>query len=591
MPASDPYGEANGWDRGGNMEKESLGARPVMARRMSKVAARGPGSTKSSKDQAPEMLGWMKVQEDPSKLAEEYILSSVQAGDWMKASQVRQIVERRGGEREICRAAAKAAESIAANPRGLDAVVEQGTLQCLAQEWGMHSADTLLAVHMQNLVARFWERAAKDGDWVMAPTTLATGREILANDRVEWVDEAHKAAVALHSEGSLRPALELYKVVVFRMSSLLGASDQSTLQAQNNMAVLLEERGLFEEALALSSEVAAKLETVLGDDHSITLSCNFNRAALKAKMGRLTDAEELYKQVVAARQRTLGAQHASTLRARGNLAELLRRQGKLPEAETMLLDIVEKRHAAFGREDRDTLASRCALARVLALQGDSAQLRQAEAHFREVITRRQQSLGRGHPDTLAVVSRLACLLEEKRPDEAEQMHEQVWTALDTAAPPERRRTQSRQGKFVSNLEETGEPERAEAMLRQVVERRRATLGAAHPDTLAVRAELAALLTRRTAERSPAEALEMWRELRELCESSLGLEHVDTLAARTSFAGALLRQAAKEGTTTSALGLRSEADSLLAETISRYVSVAPAWAQETTNAKVDVIVQD
>merc|ERR1711879_90247 len=85
-----------------------------------------------------------------------------------------------------------------------------------------------------------------------------------------------------------------------------------------------------------------------------------------------------------------------------------------------------------------------------------------------------------------------------------------------------------------------------AMLRQVVDRRRTALGPQHPDALAARSELAALLARSGTDESLAEALTMQRDVVELSESTLGLHHVDTLAARAALAGSIIRKCVAAG---------------------------------------------
>mmetsp|Transcript_76052 Transcript_76052/g.163261 ORF Transcript_76052/g.163261 Transcript_76052/m.163261 type:complete len:596 (-) Transcript_76052:167-1954(-) len=532
--------------------------RPSVARRTSKEHKQDGEASHS------------RHQEDPERLAELYFLASVQPGEWPKAGEVARILNKRRNDRESCRAAAKAAEGVAAHERGLDALVEQGAIQQLAEVWQVHRTDTALAVHVSNVVARFWERAGGDEQWFMLAAPLAVGKALLAAGRAEWLSEAHRAAVRLHEKGNSAAALDIYRLAIEQFQKSVGPADECTLQAQNNMAVLLEERGQLEDAARMHQEVGEKLEAKNGPDHPDTMSSKFNQAALKMKQGRMSDAEALYRQVTEQRERVLGGQNPDTLRAKGNLAELLRKQGRLPEAENLLKVIVDSRHASLGRDDSGTLKSRCQLALVLAQQGDPEKLRQAEAHLREVVARREQGLGRGHPDTLVALSRLAFLLEEKRPDEAEQLNEQVWQWLDAAAPLEKRRARMRLGGLTSSLEDdsSSPTNRAEAMLRQVVERRRSTLGAGHPDAIAARAELAVQLVRRGTTETLAEALSLQREVSELCEATLGAHHVDTLAARAALAGTILRRADVQGGEEATL-MRAEAETLHIETSARF----------------------
>merc|ERR1719414_2124382 len=103
-----------------------------------------------------------------------------------------------------------------------------------------------------------------------------------------------------------------------------------------------------------------------------------------------------------------------------------------------------------------------------------------------------------------------------------------------------------------------------------MERRGSALGTSHPDTLAARAELAALLARRSAAEATAEALSLQRSVVEVSETSLGPDHVATLAARAALAGSILRKAAAGSA--DAKALRTEAEALHAETIVRLATL-------------------
>mmetsp|Transcript_9304 Transcript_9304/g.16448 ORF Transcript_9304/g.16448 Transcript_9304/m.16448 type:complete len:602 (+) Transcript_9304:61-1866(+) len=511
--------------------------------------------------------------QDPGRVAELYLLETITAGDWTKAAEVAALLEQRRNDREVCRSAAKASERIACQERGLDALAESGAMQSLVDVWQLHRTDTSLSVHVHNLVARFWERASSDNQWFLLPRQLSAGKALIDAGQNEWLGEAHKAAVRLHEKAHTSASMDLYKLCIERFEKVFGSDHQCTLQCQNNLAVLLEERQQYADAEHLHTDVCKKLEQKLGESHADTLSSKFNQAALKAKMGRQAEGEALYRHVLEVRERTLGPQHADTLRVKGNLAETVRRQGRLAEAEQLLKTLVDQRHVALGRDDPGTLKARCQLAQVLAEQGDPAQQRQAEAHLREVVSRREQKLGRSHPDTLQALSRLAFLLEEKMPMEAEQMNEQVWQRLDASATADRRRARSRQGGFLLALEEVGEPEKAEAMLRQITDRRSSALGASHPDTLAARAELAAILSRKGDAESAAEALALRREVANLSETCLGPEHVDTLAAKAALAGAILRGTGADANPADLKAARTEANELHLQAAERFKECA------------------
>lgn len=346
------------------------------------------------------------------------MLESVGAGDWTKAPEVTLMLELFSGDREVCRSAATAAERIACQEKGLDVLTERGAIQQLLQVWCAHRNDTSLAVHVHNIVARFWERVSCDNQWICLPAQQAAGKALLTSGQNEWLAEAHKAAVKLHEKGFTTAAMEMYRQCIEQFNKDVGEDHQCTLQAKNNFAVLLEECQQFQEAEKMHIEVCKQFETKFGAEHGDVTSSKFNLAALRAKMGNLEESETMYKQVLEVRERTLGPQHSNTLRAKANLADVIRRQGRLTDSEQMLKNLVDQYHISFGRDDPHTLKARCQLAHVLAQQGDETRVRQAEAHLREVVSRREQKLGPSHPDTLAAVGRLASVLDTNNPRQA-----------------------------------------------------------------------------------------------------------------------------------------------------------------------------
>jgi len=266
---------------------------------------------------------------------------------------------------------------------------------------------------------------------------------------------------------------------------------------------------------------------------------------------------------------------------RTNLVAVLQRQGRLQDAEQLLASIVDSHHETAGRDAPSTTKVRCQLAFVQAKLGDPAKFREAEFNFREVLKQREETLGIGHPDTLVALGHVAFILEEKRPEEAEQLREQLWLRMDTAVPAERRRTRSRQSAFVQSLQD--EPDRAEAMLRQVVERRRTALGTSHPDVLASHSELAALLSRSGSPEGFAEALTIQREVAELNEKTRGPYHVDTLSARSALAGTLARRGAAGAGSGAVHATSSEAETMHLETMKRFPA-ALVTDRPNTNGK-------
>lgn len=471
--------------------------------------------------------------ENPARLADVYIMNAIQPGEWPKAGDIRAVLERRADDRDVCRAAAKAAENIASQDRGVDALVERGVVQQLALIAPSHS-DDLIDASTDRVVSCFWKRADSDPQWFLLPAPLTTGRALADAGHPGSANEVLRVAVRLHQKGCNAAAMDAYQLAIDRLQSSLGATHASTMQARNNLAVLLEERGQLAEAEKLHLQVLEACEKLNGPDHADVLSSRFNLAVLRSKQGRMKDAQELYQQVAERREKALGPKHPDTLRAKSNYAYHLQKCGKLKDSEELFRYVVDERHRVLGRDDPQTLQSRCHLAMVLARQGSPAAAREAEAHFREVVKGREERLGRDHAETITTLSHFAVLLEQTRPEEAERWREEVFQRFDSALPVDQRRAKAQQGSFVARLE----PAQASAMLQQVVERREAELGADHVDTLGARSELASHKARTGA---AAEALTMRRSIAERSAAALGSLHAQTIAARIDLAASLRQQ--------------------------------------------------
>ena len=49
----------------------------------------------------------------------------------------------------------------------------------LRQAWQTHRNDTSLTVHVHNIVARFWDRASGDNQWICSPAQIALGKVLI----------------------------------------------------------------------------------------------------------------------------------------------------------------------------------------------------------------------------------------------------------------------------------------------------------------------------------------------------------------------------------------------------------------------------
>ena len=56
------------------------------------------------------------------------------------------------------------------------------------QVWQSHRNDTSLTVHVHNIVARFWERASGDNQWICSKAQMSLGKTLITSGQSEaWM--------------------------------------------------------------------------------------------------------------------------------------------------------------------------------------------------------------------------------------------------------------------------------------------------------------------------------------------------------------------------------------------------------------------
>ncbi|KAH8894307.1 TPR-like protein [Thozetella sp. PMI_491] len=211
--------------------------------------------------------------------------------------------------------------------------------------------------------------------------------------------------------------------------------------------------------------------------------------------GRYDIAERMAGMARKAREKRLGKEDRATLASTFLFAEVIRRRGRWTEAEMLFIQLIETCKAKLGAHHPDTLTSMASLASTYRNQG---QWDDAERLEMEVMETRKVKLGADHPDTLTSMANLASTY----------------------------RNQGRMANLASTYRNQGRWDDAERLDVEVLETRKAKLGADHPKTLTSMANLASTL----------ESLGRHRDALVLMESCvrarqriLGQHHPDTLS--------------------------------------------------------------
>ena len=347
----------------------------------------------------------------------------------------------------------------------------------------------------------------------------------------------------------LRRAVELRR-------GALGADNQETVRAMNQLANLRWRQGRFDEAEPLFREAYEASRRRLGGDHEDTMAYEMNLANVFRARGRFNEAEPLYEHNLETRLRVLGADHPGTLDAMGNLANHYQETGRYDKAETLHRRAVDGRRRVQGPKAPGTVTEMNNLANDLALLG---RYEEAGLLMRETLALKTELFGADHPTTLNTVDSLGSLNELLGHDaEAEAFHRRALEGRRKALGPDHVRTLQSMEQLAGVLVNQGRFAEAERMAADAATRALATVGERHIDTVTangVRAR-ALLGLGRAAE---AETL-LRSQLTILADKKAKGEDIGEGAALTQ------ELRVQDGMALATLGRRTEAEAILIESV-------------------------
>jgi eukaryotic-like serine/threonine-protein kinase len=189
------------------------------------------------------------------------------------------------------------------------------------------------------------------------------------------------------AETLLREALDLHQQV-------LGAVDQRTLKAQNQLAHLLVQRAKYQDAEHFYRLAQAGHEELYGPNSAQALENQGNLAQLYWRTDRLDLAEPLLANSLEGTRQIWGEDHFHTWTGRNNLAALLLRRGKAALAQPLLEKVLHKRVSESGPGSQAAIAVMALLAEAFRAQ---QMWSQAEAQYLEVLAAADKLYSADHP--------------------------------------------------------------------------------------------------------------------------------------------------------------------------------------------------
>src|SRR6185369_9617768 len=188
---------------------------------------------------------------------------------------------------------------------------------------------------------------------------------------------------ALHEEGRLREAEELYIRALTARRKTFGAEHLETLQSLHNLAVLYEDQGKAKEAANLYRAIKAHGDRF--EPYSLlTTSFLHGIASHLLTEGSYHEADLILGDLLAFRRRLLPDTHPDVARTLAEYGRLAHLKGQYREAESYYRDSLERLDRTLGpaHPDRTRIANNLAV--LLAQTGRAAE---AQALWRDVLTK------------------------------------------------------------------------------------------------------------------------------------------------------------------------------------------------------------
>ncbi|MFG0318439.1 MAG: tetratricopeptide repeat protein [Planctomycetota bacterium JB042] len=275
-------------------------------------------------------------------------------------------------------------------------------------------------------------------------------------------------------------AAEMLAEVVRGRRDRLGDLHPDTRDAAAVLAFVRMRQGRFAEASALHGDDVRAFEEAYGPDHPRTLRAVARQARFLFEHSRFVEAAPLWRRSHDAARERFGERHEVTIDARTHLGTTLLNLGRLDEAEPLLTSARELARAVLGDRRDLTLVARSAHAALL-----RARWRTEEAldELLDVLDVRRRDPGNAQPLVRCLHNVAHTELELGRLDEATAHLAEACAFAEErlgADHPDTLMVRAQLGKIRLF---TGRPAEARAILETVVDRQRRTLGPRHLRTL------------------------------------------------------------------------------------------------------------
>jgi serine/threonine protein kinase len=223
-------------------------------------------------------------------------------------------------------------------------------------------------------------------------------------DHPDTLESMHSLALGYRHAGKFDLALPLYEETLKLRRDKLGPDHPHTLNTMNSLAVAYRAAGKLELALPLYKETLKLAEAKLGPDHHLTLDIMNNLAVGYLAAGKLDLALPLLDKTLELQKVKLGPDHPDTLTSMNNLGAGYVKAGKLELALPLLEETLKLRKAKLSPDHPQTLNTMNNLAQGYEAAG---KLELAVPLYEDALKGMKAKLGPGHPRMIAVTKNLA----------------------------------------------------------------------------------------------------------------------------------------------------------------------------------------
>ena len=305
---------------------------------------------------------------------------------------------------------------------------------------------------------------------------LAIREKVLGQEHPHAVASLISLAIQLWSKGEYVEAEPLFRRALAIYEKVLGKEHPYTARSIDCLAVLLHSKGDYTEAEPLFRRALDIREKVLGKECPDTAASLSSLAELLRNKGDYEDAEPLFRRALAIYEKVLGKEHPHMVSSLNNLALLLQDTNRLAEAETLIRCALRIDVQSFGENHPNVAIRLNNLAQLLKAINRLAEAEPMSRRMVEIILNFTRETGHLHPHLRAAVNNYAALLQAMG-----RSAEDIQSDLEKLGQ-----------RFGVNLGGAGGEDQQQIYFNELAIREK-ELGKEHPDTIAVRYNLAQLL--------------------------------------------------------------------------------------------------